>query len=88
MPNHKRKIIKNGENIDLLQKLEKQFDFGNGFTASLISHKNQDDQTGKVDMLYTNKAPKLKLKGFEIDIAYSSTEAEDDELLHFLSNKL
>ena len=67
--------------------LNDNLDFGNGVTASIISHKDKNDVKGTVDLFYTNKAPKLEIRGQKIDIECSSTEQDDQDLLHFLAKR-
>jgi hypothetical protein len=68
--------------------LNQDFDFGDGVHASLTSHKGPNDKKGTTGLFYTNRAPKLKIKGQKLDIEYSSTEQENQELLHFLAGKV
>ncbi len=68
--------------------LNNNLDLGDGVTASIISHKDKNDVNGTTNLFYTNKAPKLEVRGQKIDIEYSSTEQEDQDLLHFLANKI
>jgi len=68
--------------------LNRDFDFGGGVCASLTSHKGSDDKKGTTGLFYTNRAPKLEIKGQKLDIEYSSTEQENRELLHFLAGKV
>lgn len=58
-----------------------EFDFGDGITAHV-------GEPGSIKGLYTNKAPKLDIRGQKIDIEYSSTEKEHKELLHLLGKEI
>lgn len=53
-----------------------------------IGHKASPDSEEITDLFYTNRAPKLKIKDQELDVEYSSTEQDDQTLLHFLAGKV
>lgn len=86
-----KKPLKNDKkpaNIQIWSDLNRDFDFGNGVFASLTSHKSPKDKKGTAELFYTNKTPKLEIKGQKLSIEYSSTEQDDQELLHFLAGKV
>jgi hypothetical protein len=74
--------------IKVWSDLNRDFDFGNGVCASLTSHKSPKDKKGTTELFYTNRTPKLEIKGQTLSIEYSSTEQDDQELLHFLTGKV
>ena len=86
-----KKVAKNNKkpsSMKIWSDLNRDFDFGNGVKVSLTSHKSPNDKKGTTELFYTNKAPKLEIKGQVLDIEYSSTEQEDKDLLHFLTGKI
>ena len=75
------------DNMKIWSDLNRDFDLGGGVCASVTSHKSLNDKKGGVGLFYTNNAPKLKIKNQSLDIEYSSTEQEDNDLLHFLTSQ-
>ena len=83
----KKKITRKSPNLKAWTDINNQPYARNG-TYITIGHKASLDSEEVIDLFYTNRAPKLKFKGQEIDVEYSSTEQDDQNLLHFLAGKV
>lgn len=83
MPNKKDNNKK-----DYWSDFNEKFDFGNGATFAITTRQSPEDKEFVVNSFYTNKLPKLKIGTREISVEVSSTEQEDQDLLHFLSKKV
>lgn len=81
------KSTKSESNVKLWEDYKKKFDFGNG-TTLVLTTKKKDDKKSTVDLFFSNKTPKLEINGRKIEVEYTSTEQEDQDLLHFLAGKV
>lgn len=84
---NKKKSNKKHTNIKIWTDINNRPYAKNGTYLS-IGHKTSPDSEEVISLFYTNRAPKLKIKGQELDVEYSSTEQDDQTLLHFLANKV
>ena len=85
---NKKENNKKLSNMDFWSDFTKKFDSGNGVTTAITTRESKDSKEVTVNSFFTNKLPKLKIGTREISVEVSSTEQEDQDLLHFLSKKV
>lgn len=89
MDKKQQKQKRNYLDDDILEKLKKKFDFGNGVDIS-IGYKVPGEEE-VTTFAYTTKNPKIEIKtgGAKrlIEVEVSSIEQDNEKLLHFLHRK-
>lgn len=92
MPKNKPKTSKDELRDENMREMARGFDFGSGAEVSITSHSSPEDKKGAVTYFFSSKLPKAdigskKIKK-ELEIECSSTDKDNQSLLHFLFKKI